>query len=421
MKMTKLAPALLVVAVFIGLFLGRSSAQGGAGCSALLGEWNWSTTGVVATKGVVRLKDDHTVLYDGKPAGKWECKDDTRGAIAIYWVTGFIDSITVAGDRLSGSSTMSGVTISGTHKGPAPANPKPASSSKPQPVASGKPDPVTVPSPDTSRPDARLAAGWCVIDHDNYQQAIAFLDSALSRNPRDAQALYYRGRCWHYANQPQRAIQDLSASLQLDPHNSWAYLYRGRALNTIEGRNKYQVEADFTHAIQADFNNGDAYFARAVLYSVNFPTKGLEAFQDATLAIDLKPRFAEAYVVRADILMDYNRAQAALADLNQAKVLDPNYPDLECRYGLVYWIAGQRPLGDQSLGRCYARDPAARSVYEKEKNVRLQIAAENARRAAAIAEAPCNSHSWGFCSSDDTKCRNANETSYSACMSWHRQ
>lgn len=390
--------------------------QAGGGCGALIGEWEWSTRGAVATSGIATMKDDHTVVYNGQPSGRWDCKDDARGAATIHWVTNFIDSITVVGDRISGTSTMPGVSVSGTRKGRALASPAPA---PPQPNPAGKPESVPMSSADTAKPDARLAAGWCVIDHDNYQQAIGFLNSVLSKNPQDAQALYYRGRCWHYANQPQRAIQDLSASLQLDPHNSWTYLYRGRALNAMKA-DKYQVEADFTRAIQADYNNGDAYFARGVLYSHNFPTKGLEAFQDATLAIQLKPRFAEAYVLRAEILMDYNRAAAAMADLNQAKALDPSYPNLDCRYGLAYWIAGQRQLGDQWMGRCYARAPDARPLYEEEKNVRLQIAAENARREAAIAEAPCSTHSWGFCSTGDSKCNNANVTSYSACMSWHR-
>jgi tetratricopeptide (TPR) repeat protein len=117
-----------------------------------------------------------------------------------------------------------------------------------------------------------------VIDGNNYQQAIAFLNSVLSTNPRDAEALYYRGRCWHYSNQYRRAIQDLNTSLELDPRNSWAYLYRGRVLLGMNA-NKSQIEAEFTRAIQVDSNNVDAYFARANLYAQAFTTKDLEAYK----------------------------------------------------------------------------------------------------------------------------------------------
>lgn len=80
-----------------------------------------------------------------------------------------------------------------------------------------------------------------------------------------------------------------------------------------------------------------------------------------------------------------------MADLDEAKALDPNYLDLDCRYGLAYWIAGQRQQGDQFLSRCYARDPGARPVWENEKQVRLQAAAKNARRAASSG---CHQGNW---------------------------
>jgi hypothetical protein len=189
-------------AAFIILAPSPCLAQNGRGCDGFMGQWNWTTSGVFTSSGVVTLKEDHSVLYNGQPAGTWECKDDTRHAAAIHWATGFVDSVAFAGDQISGASTMQGVRVSAIRKGATRANPtavpvtQPNPAPKPlpaQPNPSSKPDSVPAPSADTARPDARLAAGWCVIDHDNYRQAIAFLDSVLSRNPQDAQALYYRG------------------------------------------------------------------------------------------------------------------------------------------------------------------------------------------------------------------------------------
>jgi hypothetical protein len=81
----------------------------GAGCDTLKGEWNWFTGGVVT------LKDDHAVLYDGKPAGRWECTDNGGSTAKLHWSSGFIDSITVSGDRISGVNQQ-GVPISATRK-----------------------------------------------------------------------------------------------------------------------------------------------------------------------------------------------------------------------------------------------------------------------------------------------------------------
>jgi tetratricopeptide (TPR) repeat protein len=357
----------------------------GADCDTLPGEWSWFTGGVVT------FTNNHAILYDGKAAGKWECTDNARATAKLHWSNGFIDSIAVSGDHISGTNQQ-GVAISATRKQiasrPEAAPVVPSAPAK-TPESAGPSQRATL-STHTQAADPRLAQGWCVTDRNNYQQAITFLNSVLARNSQDAEALYYRGRCWYYAKQYQRALQDLNASLTLDARNSWAYLYRGRIFGRT-GANNYKVAAEFTRAIEMDSSNGDAYFARAVLYVQVFPSEGLDAYKDLTRTIALKPQFPEAHVVRAEVLLDYNQPQSALADLNQAKALDPNYPDLDCRYGLAYWIAGQRQLGDQWLNRCYTRDPEARPVYENEKQIRLQAAARNSQRTAASG---CHQGNW---------------------------
>jgi hypothetical protein len=78
----------------------------------VVGEWNWFTSGIVT------FKDDHSILYNSQPAGKWECKDATRNAAVLRWSTGnFVDSITVTGDHIDGVNQQ-GVVISGTRRQP---------------------------------------------------------------------------------------------------------------------------------------------------------------------------------------------------------------------------------------------------------------------------------------------------------------
>jgi hypothetical protein len=64
----------------------------------------------------VTLKEDHAILYNGQPAGKWECKDPARNAAILRWTTGnFVDSVTVSGDHINGVNQQ-GVVISGTRR-----------------------------------------------------------------------------------------------------------------------------------------------------------------------------------------------------------------------------------------------------------------------------------------------------------------
>ncbi len=87
-------------------------------CSALVGEWDWFTSAIVT------FQEDHSILYNGQTAGKWECKDAVRNAAILRWTAGnFVDSITVSGDHIDGINQQ-GVVISGTRRQPpAPISP----------------------------------------------------------------------------------------------------------------------------------------------------------------------------------------------------------------------------------------------------------------------------------------------------------
>lgn len=95
----------------------------GASCDQFRGEWNWFTGGVV------RLKDNQTILYNGAPAGHWECADARRASARLHWALGSrVDTVTVSGDRLAGTNQQ-GSPVSATRKPdrgpvPAPAHPR---------------------------------------------------------------------------------------------------------------------------------------------------------------------------------------------------------------------------------------------------------------------------------------------------------
>lgn len=88
----------------------------GAGCEAVLGDWKWFNNGIVT------FQANNTLLYDGKAGGKWECTNAAKGAVTLRWNAGFVDTMTVAGDRMSGKN-QKGIAVSATRR---PAKPKPA-------------------------------------------------------------------------------------------------------------------------------------------------------------------------------------------------------------------------------------------------------------------------------------------------------
>ncbi|MGH2360585.1 MAG: tetratricopeptide repeat protein [bacterium] len=97
------------------------SAAFAADCGFVTGEWNW------VNAGVVRFMENHVVLYNGVPFGTWKCTDPARQGVALHWANGFIDTLNVSGDRVSGKNQV-GVVVTGTRKSrpaanaPAPSN-----------------------------------------------------------------------------------------------------------------------------------------------------------------------------------------------------------------------------------------------------------------------------------------------------------
>ncbi len=78
-----------------------------AGCEAAVGDWKWFNGGVVS------VQQNQTIAMGGKPAGKWECTNAARSLLTLRWAAGFLDTLTVTGDRMSGKNKQ-GVTVSGT-------------------------------------------------------------------------------------------------------------------------------------------------------------------------------------------------------------------------------------------------------------------------------------------------------------------
>lgn len=79
----------------------------GAGCESAVGEWKWFNGGNVT------LQQNQTIVVGGKLAGKWECTNPARAVLTMRWNAGFIDVMTVAGDRISGKN-QHGAIVSGT-------------------------------------------------------------------------------------------------------------------------------------------------------------------------------------------------------------------------------------------------------------------------------------------------------------------
>ncbi|MCA9149973.1 MAG: tetratricopeptide repeat protein [Planctomycetales bacterium] len=82
-------------------------------------------------------------------------------------------------------------------------------------------------------------------------------------------------------------------------------------MTQVDPNLKQEAMADYDKAIQEDPKNADAWYARGFA-QLSHGDAMLKAVEDLTMAIDLKPDYAQAYLMRG-------RAYEALGDMVQAK------------------------------------------------------------------------------------------------------
>jgi len=96
------------------------------GCDTLIGDWNWFTGGKVT------VTPNNTLLYDGSKAGRWNCLDPAQQAARLVWNIGTIDTVSVAGNHLTGTNDQ-GINVHAERRS-APANRAATTSAEPAAV-----------------------------------------------------------------------------------------------------------------------------------------------------------------------------------------------------------------------------------------------------------------------------------------------
>jgi tetratricopeptide (TPR) repeat protein len=201
--------------------------------------------------------------------------------------------------------------------------------------------------------DGRGHTGWLEkADAILPQDAVRYYSECIGKNPKDAEAFFFRGVAgiltgeienaakdmeaalhidpsprnyngraiiWFAKHEYDNAIADHDEALRLDPKSDSTYLNRGVAWAAKDVREK--AIADFTEAIRLDSKCSVAYFNRGLQWH---RTKNYDkAIADHTEALRLDSGLAVAYSARGTAWQGKQQYDRAIADFNDAIRLDP--------------------------------------------------------------------------------------------------
>lgn len=208
--------------------------------------------------------------------------------------------------------------------------------------------------------EAYLYRGLSYADRGNAESAIADYNKAIEINPKNEEVYFVRGVAFAAIKEPDKAIADYTKAIELNPKYVQAYL--NRALLSITTGKTDNAISDADKVIEINPNFPGGYYLRGLAYANKNSLE--QAIRDYTKAIEINPQYKEAYVNRAlarayhileQAKMDPNSPLAyvnagistidkanydlAIADCNKAVELSPKYMDAYIIRARIYLMA----------------------------------------------------------------------------------
>lgn len=121
-------------------------------------------------------------------------------------------------------------------------------------------------------------------DSKKYDEAMSHLDKAISENPEDFSALFYRALTHYYSARYEQAITDFTKCIELQPTRADLYYYRGLAKQATN--KKDDAYNDLIGATILDTANGDYFYKKG---EIAFE---LKKYTDAAVDFDKAARFS---------------------------------------------------------------------------------------------------------------------------------
>jgi tetratricopeptide (TPR) repeat protein len=208
---------------------------------------------------------------------------------------------------------------------------------------------------------ASLDRGIAYLHKEDYDLAIRDFDQAIRGQPDLAAAFDRRCQAYLRKHDDARALPDCEQAIRLDPKA--ARPVYGRGLIRWHSGDHDRAALDFEQAIRLDPNLAVAYSGRASVHIRQ--GRYDQAIQDYGQALRLGPS-SDAYLDRGWCYLqkrDYQSAEAALRDFDQAIRLQPNHAKGYTSRAQAHFSRGEYDQVIQDCGQALRLGPDAEAYY----------------------------------------------------------
>jgi tetratricopeptide (TPR) repeat protein len=205
-----------------------------------------------------------------------------------------------------------------------------------------------------AHPSARWLNAVALVKLENYQIALVSLDRHIEDYPQDPNGYCYRGICYERLEKLPQALADLDRAIALQAGQPVFHHARGRAR---------QKSGDLRGAL-ADFSLTIERKPQAAVFDDRAEVNRClgdrqAALKDCNRAIELNPKFINAYFRRGLIFVELGDLELALLDFDITLEFDPQHADAYIQRSWTYFRINDYPRAKQDCRSVKAIDKSS--------------------------------------------------------------
>lgn len=215
----------------------------------------------------------------------------------------------------------------------------------------------------------------------NYQSALSYLNTAIDKDPQNADVYFYKGNVFKEMGDTVKALSAFQTATELNPKHYDAFVQLGIILEKRKDKN---AERYLDNAIRVGQKPEDALYAKAnmrkeaalALLDEGKDSKAMEEFLKAIeqfkKVIEVNHRNVEAYMGTAFCYYQLDSLDQAYRYYGMAHKLDPTYAGAYFSQGLVAEEMGRKQEAISLYQSCLNIDPDFKRAQEHLKKLQAQ-------------------------------------------------